>query len=179
MVLPVSQKEAAKIAIRPDANDVGNAGHDGSFRRAQADAILRRKHLGVLAARQAGPQALHGLAEPGGLHRLEHVVDCVDLKGPHGVLGMRGDKNHEWRGIKAVEQVEAGGAGHLDVEKDGLRLGFLQDLHRLAHVTGLAHDLDPGHLRERPPQPGTGQRLVVDDADPDHGSPRTMSVQTT
>jgi hypothetical protein len=41
---------------------------------------------------QPAPRPLHGLVEPGGVHRLQQVIDGIHLKSLDGVLVERGNE---------------------------------------------------------------------------------------
>ena len=76
-------------------------------------------------------------------------------------------EDHVGRGLQAVEQVEAGPLGHLDVQEHdvGRRAGGGQPGQErlgLVGVGGLADDLD-GVVGEQRRQLAAGQTLVVDE----------------
>ena len=100
-------------------------------------------------------------------HRLEEVVQGVDVEGAEGVGVVGRDEDHPGPDGGALEEVEPGLARHLHVEEDHVGLLALDEAGRLVHVRGLAHDLDLGVRGEEPPQLLAGQPLVVHDQGPD------------
>ena len=86
---------------------------------------------------QRGGQAL-------GAHRLEQIVERVQLERVHGVAVVRGDEDDARRLLQAGEMarhLEAAHARHLDVEQEHLRAARRQQLDRLHAVARLAHHL--------------------------------------
>ena len=64
---------------------------------------------------------------------------------------------------QAARDLEAGEAGHLDVEHHEVRAVLLDDSQRLDAVGRLAHDLDTAELPEQEAQLLARQLLVVHD----------------
>ena len=111
----------------------------------------------------------YGLGEALLAHRLEHVVDGVELEGVDGVLVVGGDEDRGRRGLEAGEdlgELDAGEPGHLDVEEDRVDLQLLQQPQRLGGGVGGVHLGDPVVLLEQEGQLVEGRALVVDDQHP-------------
>ena len=121
------------VALRLDVGDVAAVDEPGHPAALDGD-------LGVVAGRRGLGRAVdgadhpaYGLGEPVGAHRLEHVVDRVQVEGLDGVLLVGGDEDDRRRGPEAAEhlgQLEPGQAGHLDVEEDRVDRALLQDPQR-------------------------------------------------
>ena len=70
-------------------------------------------------------------------------------------------------------------AAQLDVEEDELGRRALDGLQGVGHALGLAHDLDLGMGRQQASHCLARQMLVIDDQDPEQGSPSSMRVAIT
>ena len=69
------------------------------------------------------------LGEPFGAHRLEHVVDRVQLEGVDGVLLVRGHEDDRRWLLEPAEhlgQLQAAEPRHLDVEEDRVDVGLAE-----------------------------------------------------
>ena len=98
---------------------------------------------------------------------LEQVVERVDVEGAQRVViegGHEDDERHA-RGADGLDDLESAGAGHLDVEKDQVRLQASDGVDRLGAGGALGHEFQPVFGREERAQPLAGQRLVVGDED--------------
>ena len=119
-----------------------------ALERARAQRLLdQRQHRGHL-------ERLHQIVERAALHRLDGVLERV----------LRGDHHHRGFGshaAQAVEQLEAGGLGHADVEEGDVEAAARQQRpRRLARID--VDDLVTG-LFERLAQHEADRRLVVGD----------------
>ena len=98
---------------------------------------------GGLRGRGAG--TVERLAETGAADRLEQVVDGVQLESVDGVLVVGGAEDDvRTRLGKAGGDVDAGAAGHLDVEEEQVGLVLGGQFHGLRPGLGLGDDLDVG-----------------------------------
>jgi len=121
----------------------------------------------------AAARALDGLLQPGGIDRLQQVVDRVHLEAFDRVLIVRGDED-DFRGRRArpgpdllaedlARDLEAVHAGHLDVQEDHVRREILDQADRLDTVRRLPDHVDAAHLRQEEAQLLARQLLIVDD----------------
>src|SRR5437879_11098444 len=93
----------------------------------------------LLAPRGGGSRGfLQRGRESLGAHRLEQVVERVQLEGLDGVPVVRGDEDDARRLLERSEvarYLEPAHAGHLDVEQEHLRAARRNALDRLEAVT--------------------------------------------
>ena len=130
----------------------------------------------AIAAASAAWRRAHAIergGQPRAVHRLQQVIERRELEGIDRVLIERGAEDH--RGPRLAERrgdVEAAGAGHLDVEQHqiGRQLGDL--LRRLHAVFRFADDFDVGMRAQQLLQPLARRLLVVDDQCPNHCQPQ-------
>ena len=134
-------------------------------------------HLRRVAQQPAAADALGRELQPCALSGLEHVVANPLLEGVDRVLVVGGDE-HDLRQVLVVGhrhlgdlagRVDAGQAGHADVEKHDVRPVLGHQRHRLQPVARFGHDLQlwPG-LSQAGAQLFAHQALVVGD----HGAQR-------
>ena len=120
----------------------------------------RRRHNFL----QRGQQAL-------GAHRLQQVVDGIEVECLHRVVVVGGDENDGGRVLESAEmagQFDAIHARHADVGKDDIDRAFANELERRDAVAGLADDLAgelDSNIAQQLAQPRAGQRFVVDQED--------------
>jgi hypothetical protein len=69
------------------------------------------------------------------------VVDMI-LKGVESVFGLGGGENDLWGIGEAVEQIEAGCAGHLNIEEEQIDLLLIEEVKRIHYVHEMPFDLD-------------------------------------
>src|SRR5689334_7898827 len=65
--------------------------------------------------------------------------------------------------VQFLQQIEAGAAGHLDIEKQQLRLKLFDLRESFLDIARLAHDFDLWMRAQQPPQFVSSQALIVDD----------------
>ncbi len=123
-----------------------------------------------LRCRTARPEALpgplDGQLQAGHVDRLEEVVHRIDLERLDRMLVVGGDEDHAGRlGERehAARNLEAGQAGHLDVEEHEVRIDTIEGGERLESIAGLCHDFNLAELSELVTQLLPGELLVVDD----------------
>ena len=111
----------------------------------------------------------HRLGEPLGAHRLEHVVDGVQVEGVDGVLLVGG---HEDDGRRVPEpaqhlgELEPGQAGHVDVEEDRVDVVLAEPAEQPQRLGGGVAGEHVGHPLVAAEQEGElveGRALVVHD----------------
>ena len=115
--------------------------------------------------------------EAGAVKGLEEVVNGVDVKGADGVLVIgRGEDDLGERvgflaggeaGLVAVKQAlddgESVEAGHLDIEKNQVRMVLLDEVNGFNAVGSLGEDFDASDFVEEEAELVAGQLFVVDD----------------
>ena len=150
------------VALRLDVRDVGaphEAGHPAPLDR---DLLV-----GALARPAAGlDHAAYRLGETLLAHGLEDVVDRPQLERVDRVLLVGGHEHDRGRLLEAREhlgELEAGEAGHLDVEEDRVDLDLLQDPQRLGRRVAGEHLADPAVATEVEGELVEGGPLVVDE----------------
>ena len=123
---------------------------------------------GAPAPVRAQPAARPGqrLLEPRRVHRLEQVIDGVDLERLDGVLVEGGDEHQRRRLLllafeQAPGHLEPAQPGHLDVEEDQVRLVTVDGGQRLDAVARLRHDFHVAELLELVAQLVARELLVV------------------
>jgi hypothetical protein len=105
-----------------------------------------------------------GLAEADGVDRLEQVVDGAEVEGGEGVLAVGGGEDDV--GAVLGQQgagLEAGEAGHVDVEEDevDLVLAAGEGGEQLLAAAALADEGDGGQLGEQAGEAAAREQLVV------------------
>src|SRR5204863_6924955 len=101
-----------------------------------------RQRLGARCARGGG--LLQRGGEALGAHRLQQIVERIQIERVDRMLVMRCDEDHRRRVLEAAEmtrELEAVHSGHADVEQQHLRVARGQSLERLEAVARLAGDL--------------------------------------
>ena len=116
--LPVGGVQPGVVALRLDVADVG----------AGTNRVTPPSSTGMLSSSardRRSPRRSHDpadrLGQPVVPHRLEHVVDGVELERVDGVVVVRGDEDDRRRCAEPGQhpgQLEPGQAGHPDVEED-------------------------------------------------------------
>src|SRR3954470_23741926 len=90
--------------------------------------------------------------EPRRFHGLQKIVDRVDLEGFDRML-IVGRDEHEVRvypgSKKPASDLEAGQAGHLNVEQDEVRRMLVDRAQRVDAIGRLTHELDAVNLSEQ------------------------------
>ena len=101
------------------------------------------------------------------VERLQQVVERVDVERAQRVVIEGGDEDDERHARRAdrLDDVEAGGAGHLHVEEHQVRLQPADGIDRLGAGRALGDDFEPVFRREQRAQPLARERLVVGDED--------------
>jgi hypothetical protein len=133
-------------------------------RRCGQQALQGREQLAVVGGRprERTPHALHRARQALGRHRLEHVVDRLVFEGRHRVLVVGGHEHHARAAFDALGHLQAGEAGHLDVEEGQIGFERRDALGRFDAVRGHVHDLEFGPGRaELGRQLAREVRLVV------------------
>ena len=112
---------AGRSRPAPRRADVASADEPGDAAELDRDPSSRVR----LPRRRAVDHPAYRLGEPVGAHRLEHVVDGVQVEGVDRVLVVGGDEDDRRRGRERRQhlgQLEPGQAGHPDVEEDRVDL---------------------------------------------------------
>ena len=119
-----------------------------------------------------------------GAHRLEQIVERVQLEGLDGMPVVRGDEDDARRLLERSEvarHLEPAHAGHLDVEQQDLRAARRNALHRLEAVACLADDVGRQLARdvvEQLLQPFARRRFVVGDEDAQRAHRKNEALAT-
>ena len=114
-------------------------------------------------------QPCHRARQPRGLKRLDQVVERAFFKRLYGVLLEGGDEDDEGASVDGACSVHTVHAGHVHVQEHDVGCVLVKELHRLAAVARLGHDLElgPGNSQLRG-QALAQQRFVVGDEGADH-----------
>ena len=98
---------------------------------------------------------------------LQQIVDCVDLKGAHGVLVEGCGEDDLRQGHVAIEQLLEHGkavqAGHLHVQEHEVGLMPADEIDGLDAVGALAQNLHAARVFEQELELLAAERFVVDD----------------
>lgn len=99
-------------------------------------------------------------------HRFGQVVHGLQVKGVHGVLGMRRHKDQRrrlWQSLQGARQRQAIGAGHVDVDQRHVHSLVLHKGHGLHGVASLARPLHSGRraITQKGVHAGAGKAFVV------------------
>lgn len=138
----------------------------GGFLVALFEFVEKLENAGV-ALRGGGlaADAVEGFFEACGVEGLEEIVDGVDFEGTEGELVVSGDEDDGGDGCwgEALEEVEAGETGHLDVEKQDI--GGLGGEVAEGFFGGfeLSVDGEVGSLGEHAAEALAGEAFVVND----------------
>lgn len=147
----------------------------------QADSIVHGVR-GVLRGTDMGAgnfQSMESLGETLGADGFDQIVDGLDIEGLSRVLCVGSDQDSFWGRVKGFQEIKAGGAGHLDIQKEGMGLFFSDDPEGGFLGVSLANDLKSGVGGEELTKPLQGKSLVVAKDYTEHGSPSKSSVATT
>ena len=167
-LLPLGRADVCVIALGLDAQDLVHGDempgstdfHHRDIRGIEA--LCTAVHGGGVRADHSH-RAHDGPRETLRLHRLEQIIEGVDLEGPDRVPVVRGHKNRAGRIFKGVEQLEAAAAGHLDVEEQQLGPEFRDGREGGGLVRRLAHELQIRADLDETPQVLAREALVIDD----------------
>ena len=109
-------------------------------------------------------QAQDRLGESLWADRLGEIVQGIGLEGPDGILVVGCDKDNRRLGGEILELREQGEAilfGHLDIEKNEVRLECLHQIVCRGDILRFAHDLDLGVGFETVCEMDSGRGLVI------------------
>ena len=172
VVVPADAVRGHAHAGRLEAGFSGRGGRHQPHLRPDGFAPLAR---GALLVRDLDADPLDGPRQPVAVHRLQQVVDRVQLERVDGepVVGGAEDDPRA-RGLQPRRHLETRERRHLDVEEHEIGRQGVDARDRFEAVLRFADDLDL-HVsgRQQPAQPVACRRLVVHDQRPDH---RTCST---
>ena len=114
--------------------------------------------------------------EPLGLDRLQEIVDRIHREGIDRVFVIRGGEDDERIAVEALQQIESGQPGHLDVQEQHIDVVRAKKRHRRFRIRRAAHDLDARGCLKQTHQPLHRQPLVVDDVGTQHRCSRSRSA---
>ena len=161
-VAAVGGVQPCVVAVRLDVPHVGAVDEPGDAAELDRDLVLGALGLATVEVADAS----HGLGEPVLAHRLEHVVDRVELEGVDGVVVVRRDEHDRRRGAEPGQhagELQPGQAGHADVGEDRVDAPGLQHPQRLGGVVGRGDAADARVALEQPGELVESGPLVVDD----------------
>src|ERR1019366_4454381 len=114
--------------------------------------------------------AVQSLGEPDAVHRFQQVVHGVHLKRIHGVFVERGaEYDFGTRQAQGGGDVEPAAPGHLNVEKDQVRLQRRNQFDRLFAFLRFANNLEVGVRGQQLAKVIARRLLVIHQQDADHG----------
>ena len=108
-------------------------------------------------------RAGEGRGEAFGRDGLEEIIERIHFESFEGILVIGSGEDHQWDAVELFEELEAGAAGHLDIEEEqvGLESGDLSE--GVFRVAGFAGDFDFGMRFEEAAQFGAAEAFVIDD----------------
>ena len=98
-------------------------------RGGQCTGVRRRVH-----PTSRGKDILYSCLEALLIEGLQQIIDCIFLERFDGVLVVGGAENYKRVMGDLVKHIEAGHAGHLNIEKNKVRLGFLYHFYSLKSI---------------------------------------------
>ena len=119
-----------------------------------------RAHVRPRLAREPR-QLVERLVETLGRDRLEQVIDRVHAERLDRVSIVGGGEHHGGRGVQLLEQLKAGQAGHLDVEKQHLDRMAAEEFERALRIGRRPDDGDAAGGSEQPRQALHRQPFIV------------------
>jgi len=126
-----------------------------------------------------GLQAMNSLGETLGADWLDEVVNGIEIEGLECVFGVGGDHDRLGRRVKCFQEIEAGCARHLDIEKEGIRPFFADQFEGGGFALGFPNDLNVWMRRKKLAKALKGEPLVIAEDYAEHGSPSKSRVATT
>ena len=126
-----------------------------------------------------GLQAINGLGETLGADWLDEVVNGIEIERLDCVFGVGGDHDRLGRRVKCFQEIEAGCARHLDIEKEGIRPFFANQFEGGGFGLGFPNDLNVWMWRKKLAKALKGESLVIAEDYTEHGSPSKSRVATT
>ena len=169
-----SEVQLGVVARGADEGDVANADEARAPRVIVKEKIVvairgRLRHSG---RRQRIASSSERGREAHGIHRLQQVVERMDLERPERVLVEGGHEDHfrQARHAHSGQHPKAIHFRHLNVEKDEVGLVLFNRFDCRAPIAAFANDLEVGFRFEKRAQPLAGQRFVINDQRADlHG----------
>ena len=146
------EPHARVIAVHHDPADVGQRHEPAALPIAQEDLGIkpercrrgRRLDQGCRARSQARAHAIQCAGQPRGLHRLDHVVQCIGVERAHRVLVVRRAEDNKRRMVDTLQHVKAGAGRHLDVEQHAVRSQMVDGVDGRTDIIGFTDDV---HVR--------------------------------
>ena len=122
---------------------------------------------------------MEGLGEPLWIDWFDQIINCLKIERLDCVFRIGGDHNRlGWR-VKCFQEIQAGCAWHLDIEKKGVRSFLADEFDGGGFVAGFADDLEIGMGGEKLTQALERESLVIAEDYTEHGSPLKSRVATT
>ena len=126
-----------------------------------------------------GFQPMEGLGEPLWIDRFDQIINRLKVERLDCVFCVGGDHNRlGWR-VKCFQEIQAGCAWHLDIEKKGVRSFLADEFYGGGFVAGFADDLKIGMGGEKLTKALDGESFVIAEDYTEHGSPFKSRVATT
>ncbi len=122
---------------------------------------------------------MNGLGETLGADWLDEVVDGIEIERLDCVFGVGGDHDRLGRRVKCFQEIEAGCARHLDIEEEGIRSFFADQLEGGGFGLSLPDDLNAWMRRKKLAKALKGEPLVIAEDYTEHGSPSKSRLATT
>jgi len=160
--LAIAQRDGGIISLGLYANDLAYGDHPHGPMVLEEHRIIGLQRL--LAARlrtRATEDMVERRGQPVGEDRLQKVVDGIDLEGAHGEFLMSRDEDDSRHGAELGKQIESGGPGHLDIQKQKVSPEFFAQLGSFSGTRGLPDDFDLWMGRKKVPQVFARRSLVV------------------
>lgn len=126
-----------------------------------------------------GVEAMNGLSKTLGADWLDEVVNGIEIEGLDCVFGVGGDHDRLGRRVKCFQEIEAGCARHLNIEKEGIWLFFANQFEGGGFGLGFPNDFNVWVWRKKLAKALKGESLVIAEDYTEHGSPSKSRVATT
>ena len=127
----------------------------------------------------SGFQPMEGLGEPLWIDRFDQIINRLKIERLNCIFRVGGDHNRLGGWVKCFQEIQAGCAWHLDIEKKGVRSFLTDEFDGGGFVAGFADDLKIGMGGEKLTKALEGEPLVIAENYTEHGSPLKSRVATT
>jgi hypothetical protein len=124
-------------------------------------------------------QSMEGLGEPLWIDRFDQIINRLKIERLDCVFRVGGDHNRLGGRVKCFQEIQAGCAWHLDIEKKGVRSFLADEFDGSGFVAGFADDLKIGMGSEKLTKALEGESLVIAEDYTEHGSPFKSRLATT
>ena len=122
---------------------------------------------------------MEGLGEPLWIDRFDQIINRLKIERLDRVFRVGGDHNRLGGRVKRFQEIQAGCAWHLDIEKKGVWLFFSDQFESDGLRTSLPDNLKVCVRGEKLAKSLEGQPLIITEDYTEHGSPFKSRVART